>query len=79
MNYLPNNKREATMDAFHHHLRRANFQAYILTHATDQYLDLCPIKNGWKVDESGHLVPVLMELPPAPDVVLDFTLCGLQW
>ena len=60
-----------TMDAFDHHLHRANFQAYIWTHATDQYLDICPINNGWKVHESGHLV-----VATRPRVVLDFTLCG---
>ena len=56
-----------TGDSFHHHLRRA---AYIWTHATVQYLDICPINNGRKVDESGPLVPVLMELPPAPMLFL---------
>ena len=64
-----------TMDAFDHHLCRANLQAYIWTHSKDQYLDICPINNRWKVDESGHLIPVLMELPPSSDVVLDFRQC----
>ena len=60
------------MNAFDHHLLGANFKAYIWKHATDQYLDICPINDGWKVNESCHLVPV----PPAHDFVLDFTLCG---
>jgi len=74
-----NEKLPPTTDAFQEHLKRANYQTFILAHATQQYLKLpSPETSGWMKDGQQQLVPRRMSQPAAPDAVLVFVKCGCK-
>ena len=73
---LSGEKLPPTHDALILHLKRANYQCYIWKHATTPNMDIpSPVGDGWMNDAEGNLVQCLMEQPPAPEAIAEFTLC----
>ncbi len=69
--YLP-----PTRDSLCHHIQRANFQAYIWRSALTAKPDIpSPVNHGWEIQEPGILTPVLTSLPPAPESLVELTVC----
>ena len=65
-----------TMDAFAHHVKRANYQSYIWLHAHMPFLNVpSPKGHGWKQSMTGELAPVLMTSEAAPKAVLALSEC----
>ncbi len=68
-----------TMDAFMQHLKRVNYQSFIWLHAHQKDLNLPnPADCGWKLNESGQLVPDPMTKAAAPDTLLVFVECACK-
>uniref|UniRef100_UPI00358F3D52 uncharacterized protein n=1 Tax=Myxine glutinosa TaxID=7769 RepID=UPI00358F3D52 len=72
-------KSEITMppnqDALREHIKRANYQAGIYKRSLQPNAEIpVPDGHGWKM-ESGELVINWMNLPPAPDGVMELAYC----
>lgn len=67
-----------TKSALKHHLLRAHYQAMVWLNSDVAKPHLpAPWNYGWK-EENGAAQPVLMDLPPAPDAVLELVKCGCR-
>jgi hypothetical protein len=67
-----------TESALLHHLKRANYQAYIWKHALQANIpNQDPEGEGWKVIDE-QLEVVWTELPPAPTGVMELVCCGCK-
>ena len=66
---LPLNK-----DSLQLHIYQAAYQCFIWRHATQLTLSNLPSfkEHGWGVDQHGKVFVKWMNLPPAPDSILEF-------
>ena len=65
-----------TRGAFEPAVRRSNFQAFIWERADQQYPIIpSPAEHGWLI-ENGCLVPVMCDLPCAPETLLQLIKCS---
>lgn len=63
-------------DSLEQHIKRANYQCYIWRHAEQAQMNLpCFSQYGWRLDNDGNVLCHWMNLPPAPDSVLEFVSC----
>ena len=70
---MPPNK-----DALSKHIQRANYQAAIYKRVCEQFPEVPSTHDrGWKV-EDGDISVHWMDLPPAPDSVLEFVHCSCK-
>jgi len=73
---LDSSKLPPTEDSARHHIQRANYQCFIWKNAlSGNQAVSSPIGNGWTTDDSGNLVPMLMSNNPAPESLLELTVC----
>lgn len=64
-----------TSECLSHHIKRANFQAFVWNRALHPLQNSpSPEGNGWKLDDD-KLVPVLMTKSPAPSGITELTTC----
>ena len=64
-----------TSDCLSHHIKRANFQAFIRKRALVPLQNIPSAEgNGWTL-ENGKLLPVLMTKSPAPSGITELTKC----
>ena len=68
-----------TKDVLNKHIQRSVYQAAIWRNALNAIVD-CPniINHGWLVDENGNLSINWMDLPPAPDGILENIECSCK-
>jgi len=67
-----------TSDSLKQHLMRANYQAHVWRKALYSMQNLPPAtQHGWRV-EDGALLPVLMTKAPAPQGLLELTVCNCK-
>ena len=64
-----------TSECLSHHIKRANFQAFVWNRALVPLQNIpSPDEHGWKL-ENGKLFPVLMTRSPAPEGMTELTTC----
>lgn len=64
-----------TSECLSHHIKRANFQAFVWNRALVPLQNIpSPDEHGWK-QENGKLFPVLMTRSPAPEGMTELTTC----
>ena len=68
-----------TKDALYKHIRRVTFQATIWRRSLDPMMN-CPdiAEHGWIVDEEGKVSIDWMDLPPAPNGILENVQCACK-
>ena len=64
-----------TSECLSHHIKRANFQAFVWNRALVTLQNIpSPDEHGWKL-KNGKLFPVLMTRSPAPEGMTELTTC----
>ncbi|PIK38210.1 hypothetical protein BSL78_24949 [Apostichopus japonicus] len=65
-----------TKDALLQHIKRVNYQAALYKRSLEQTPHVpSPVGNGW-ITEDGALLINLMDLPPAPDCIMELVNCS---
>ena len=66
-----------TSGAWRQHILRANWQAFIWSQDIVQHPVIPdPLKMGWSCSVDGMYVPLLSEIPIAPESVIELVKCG---
>ena len=73
---LESSRLPPTKDCAILHVHRANYRCHIWKCAQQPILNLpSPIGNGWIKPNAGKLVPELMKNLPAPENLIELTVC----
>ena len=73
------NQMPCTKDALVKHIRRSAYQAAIWRNALNAMVDYPAMTNhGWLVDNDGNVTIDWMDLPPAPDAILENVECNCK-
>ena len=70
-------KRFPTPSAIRQHILRAHYQAHIWAQDKTAFLPaLNAVGLGWQEGSDGKYIPVLSDLPPAPEAVVELVKCS---